>query len=311
MEAKRQQEGSAAAAASGSGAPKRRHHRRAKKRKAPRNPDGTMSGTDQPQAKHNPPLQSTQSSSQSSLPASTVGQQSAMHQSPTKKSHKRRCRKRRSGPAGGAEGGRGHSQGGQHRPVLPPPALQPVHNNLVLRPTRGPPAPQNSTQYIIEDHVVDDSDSNPEVDAIDDENGNDDDRVWDEFSERDFQNVYESAHREEVAEWDKDKLISEIVGMEKKHKELMCLMQRMDPDVYLEHLMTRATTVMEKNRLLKLQQQMGIDSRLKTLATSTNQQPDGATSPGTLTVTSTAVEDDQVASTSNGTSGNFSPPVQA
>jgi len=322
----------------------RRHRRRAKKRKAPRNPDNAQN-SDQPLPKQPnktqplapPPPPAPKSSSQQSALSATQGQknqgqnkqgqqQQQQQNSPTKKANKKkRCRKRRSGAGGGGEGrnnGGPNGQGGHNSRVGLP------HNNLVLRPTRGPPAPQNSTQYIIEDHVCDDSDSNPDPDAIDDENGGDDDRVWDEFSERDFQNVYENAHREEVSEWDRDKLIREIKGMEKKRKDLLGLIQRMDPDVYLEHLMTRATTVLEKNRLLKLQQQMGLDS-LKHMGKSIGNQgchnpqstptPDGATSPGTLTVTSTAsINDDEVASTScnaggggGNTDGNLSPPVQA
>lgn len=132
-------------------------------------------------------------------------------------------------------------------------------------------------------------------------------QVWEEFSERDFQNVYESAHREEVAEWDRDRLINEIKAMERKHKEMVGLMQRMEPDVYLERLVSKASSVMEKNRLLKMQQQLSLQSLAAAAAAAAAA---GSTSPGSGVTSTAAVEEDNVASSSCG-GGSFSPPVQA
>jgi len=183
---------------------------------------------------------------------------------------------------GGAAGGSGGGKGA----------------NPVLRPTKCPHAPKNSTQYIIEDHGNDDTrDYEPSeggrgraavaavvaADAAADEGaaaavasaaaaaeaaaaGKEANDVamnvdsssasfWldEEYCERDFQNVYESAHHDEVAEWDRGKLIDEISNLEARQKELMGLLSRLDPDVYLRRLQTKASSIIEKNRVLKMQ----------------------------------------------------------
>lgn len=133
---------------------------------------------------------------------------------------------------------------------------------FVLRPTEGPliNAPKNSTQYIIEDHV-EDSDgawdrSGPAAAHHDDREdwmSPDDDLFWMTYSERDFQTAYESAHQEEVGEWARDRLIDEISVLEKRQKELIGRLSRLDPEVYLQRLRSRATAMLEKNRILKTQ----------------------------------------------------------
>jgi len=260
-------------AAAAPGPTRRRHHRRAKKKKAARN----LEAQAQPQLP--PPPPPPQEESSGSLPPVQHQPDEQQQQPANKKSfkNKRRCRKRRSG--------------GQAR------AQAPKNGGLVLRPSRGPAAPQNSTQYIIEDHV-NDVDSNPDDD--DDPNCSDDDKVWEEFSERDFQNVYESAHREEVAEMSPNQLISGIKGYRRKQDELMKQLQRHEPNVFLEHLMAKANSVMEKNRVLQIQHEQLAAAAAAAASTS----PD---------VTSTALldnEDNNVASSSCDGGGGFSPPVQ-
>ena len=73
---------------------------------------------------------------------------------------KRRCRKRKS--ADGAP--KGAPRGAKCQ-------------GLVLRPTMCPPAPKNSSQYIMEGHVEDESDSSPEGAEGEDANDIDDDKV--------------------------------------------------------------------------------------------------------------------------------------
>ena len=81
---------------------------------------------------------------------------------------------------------------------------------------------------------------------------NDDDyTLWAEFSERDFQSVYESAHQEEVADWDRQKLIEEISNLEKRQKELVNVLAKVDPDMYAQRLQTQLQALQEKNRLLR------------------------------------------------------------
>merc|ERR1712141_860901 len=81
---------------------------------------------------------------------------------------------------------------------------------------------------------------------------NDDDyTLWAEFSERDFQSVYESAHQEQVADWDRHRLIEEITNLEKRQKELVNILARIDPEMYAQRLEDQLEALQEKNRLLR------------------------------------------------------------
>lgn len=82
-------------------------------------------------------------------------------------------------------------------------------------------------------------------------NTDDDDTFWAEYSERDFQSVYESAHREEVADWDRKKLIDEISTLERRQKELVAILARVDPEMYVQKLQSQLQAVQERNRVLK------------------------------------------------------------
>jgi len=332
-------QGASSAGASNPQAPRKRHHRRAKKKKAPRNPEAvganTLNHHQQPKPNMdrvlpNPAAVASHKSLSLSKPSSAGNsrlpqklprpnhhhqQKQSRQKQPYLQKHlytnpqqplnsiakkKRRCRKRKS--ADGAP--KGAPRGAKCQ-------------GLVLRPTMCPPAPKNSSQYIMEGHVEDESDSSPEGAEGEDANDIDDDKIWDEFSERDFQNVYESAHREEVANWGRDKLITEISQMEKRHKELVGLIHKLDPDVYLRRLHSRASSVMEKNRLLKMQHQMSLSA-----ATTAASSAEGAMSPDATLVTSTAAaegEDEEMGGTgedivhpapSGSNPGGFSPSVQ-
>lgn len=107
---------------------------------------------------------------------------------------------------------------------------------LILRPNRGPlmNAPRNSTQFIINDHeeggdeeiqdpsryqesylstITGRSNRTPKTNWTDNfQPSPDDDTFWADYLERDFQTVYESAHREDVANWDRTKLVEEITN---------------------------------------------------------------------------------------------------
>jgi len=81
---------------------------------------------------------------------------------------------------------------------------------------------------------------------------NDDDyTLWAEFSERDFQTVYESAHQEQVADWDRQRLIEEITNLEKRQKELVNILARVDPEMYAQRLEDQLEALQEKNRQLR------------------------------------------------------------
>ena len=84
----------------------------------------------------------------------------------------------------------------------------------------------------------------------------DDDTYWADYLERDFQTVYESAHREDVANWDKPKLIEEITNLEKRHKELVNKLSRLDPEIYLRRLQSRVITKQQRNNRLKAERKI-------------------------------------------------------
>lgn len=103
---------------------------------------------------------------------------------------------------------------------------------------------------------------------------NDDDYTsWAEFSERDFQKVYESAHQEQVADWDRQRLIEEITSLEKKQKELVNILARVDPEMYAQKLQNQLAALQEKNRVLKSQ----INGQNYKSPTHQDQSPDSST----------------------------------
>lgn len=114
------------------------------------------------------------------------------------------------------------------------------HQQIYLRPTNGPlvNAPKNSTQFIIDDH---DSFSS----LIGAELCNDD-----EYSERDFQSVYESAHQEEVLAWDRKRLCDEITSLERRQRTLVNLLARHDPEIRLRQLQGDLGAHQHTHRLL-------------------------------------------------------------
>ena len=79
----------------------------------------------------------------------------------------------------------------------------------------------------------------------------DDETFWAEYCQRDFQTVYESAHREDVENWNKQKLIEEITNLEKRHKHLVKQLSKLDPEVYLRRLKTRLISKQHRNNILK------------------------------------------------------------
>ena len=79
----------------------------------------------------------------------------------------------------------------------------------------------------------------------------DDDTFWADYLEKDFQTVYESVHREDVENWDKKKLIEEITNLEKRHKDLVSQLSRVDPEIYVRRLQSKVLTKQQQNNVLK------------------------------------------------------------
>lgn len=143
---------------------------------------------------------------------------------------------------------------------------------LILRPNRGPlmNAPRNSTQFIIDDHEDEEKSpsSIPQGIKLDESNdcsdkmietnscsefqpSPDDDTFWADYLERDFQTVYESVHREDVENWDRTKLIEEIKNLEKRHKDLVSQLSRLDPEIYVRRLQSKVVAKQQQNNMLK------------------------------------------------------------
>lgn len=146
---------------------------------------------------------------------------------------------------------------------------------MYLRPTNVPllNAPRNSTQFIIDDHENSNlfwnfeggpGDHNHPGMAVfpgqyfhddDDDFSPDDDNFWTEYSVRDFQSVYATAHQEEIAAWDRMKIIEEISSLERKQKELVDFIVRLDPELYLKNLQNQLLDLQEENRQLRVEKQ--------------------------------------------------------
>lgn len=154
-------------------------------------------------------------------------------------------------------------------------------SKIQLRPTNNPliNAPKNSTQFIIDDHENSNLfwhfDAQEEGEGAGDaevgqlEGGGvlpgqifgaadnerfspDDESFWTEYSERDFEVVYETAHQEEIFGWQRDKILREIAAMEARQKQLIEMLAAVDPVVYLEKLQQELLSLQEVNRELKL-----------------------------------------------------------
>jgi len=165
--------------------------------------------------------------------------------------------------------------GGPHQTPTPPPVKQ--TKLITLRPTN--PllnAPRNSTQFIIDDHENSNLFWNFEAQpapidqqqrglvlagaggasvrpGLDSERYSpDDESFWTQYSERDFEDVYETAHQEEILGWEKERIVREIATMERRQKQLIELLAAVDPIVYLEKLQGELLSLQEVNRQLKL-----------------------------------------------------------
>ena len=207
----------------GGHAAKRKHHRRARKCRRPSKNDEyakpplTSGAMVAKQAKVSPP--------ERKIDYKQHQKGHKMQQQPQRHHH--------GGPRHHNQQQRTHKGGQQKRQVC-------------LRPTNVPllNAPRNSTQFIIDDHDEHPpADSAPAAERAETEE--------DEYRLRDFQSVYESAHREEVAAWDRRRLCDEIEALEKRQRELLTFLARVDPEVYVRKLQDDLDRAREVNRDLR------------------------------------------------------------
>jgi len=140
---------------------------------------------------------------------------------------------------------------------------------VYLRPSNNPllKAPKNSTQFIIDDHensnLFWNFDAAPiketeekEADTYNEDHTvfqlETDENVYNAFSEKDFESVYETAHHEEVQSWGKSRIIEEMNCMESRYKKLQQMLSLIDPCTYIEKLQEELLVQQEQNKELML-----------------------------------------------------------
>ena len=117
----------------------------------------------------------------------------------------------------------------------------------LLRPSKVPKAPQNSTQFIIDDHEN-------SAYFIDFEKGftspgTKDDVGWSPYFEQDFENVYRTTREAEIIEWTHEVLVDKISSLEERVKTLEQQLLMCDPAAYTpQH---RIVCMRDENRQVK------------------------------------------------------------
>lgn len=136
-----------------------------------------------------------------------------------------------------------------------------------LRPVVVPKAPENSTQFLIDDHEdstqflnfeetyksptwcgpMDDPDAYFPADDDDD----DDEPLKCMYYMRDFESEYQSAREEVLLDWSREMLFDEIQKLESKARNLEELLNMRDPYKYLANLQEQLISLQEENRRLQ------------------------------------------------------------
>jgi len=119
----------------------------------------------------------------------------------------------------------------------------------LLRPAKVPKAPQNSTQFIIDDHEN-------SAYFIDFEKGftspgTRDDVGWSPYFEQDFDNVYRTTKEAEIIDWTHEVLVDKISSLEERVKTLEQQLSMCDPNVYMTQMQHRIVCTRDENRQIK------------------------------------------------------------
>jgi len=124
------------------------------------------------------------------------------------------------------------------------------HNRRLLRPAKVPKAPQNSTQFIIDDHEN-------SAYFIDFEKGftspgtRDDIPGWSPYFQQDFENVYRTTREAETIDWTHDVLVEKISSLEERVKTLEQQLSVCDPNLYMSQMQHRIVCMQDQNRQIK------------------------------------------------------------
>lgn len=132
-----------------------------------------------------------------------------------------------------------------------------------LRPIIVPKAPENSTQFLIDDHEdstqflnFEDSYKSPTwCGPMDDPDAycpaDDDDSFKCLYYMRDFESEYQSAREEVLLDWSREMLFEEIQKLESKARTLEELLNMRDPYKYLASLQEQLIRLQEQNKQLQ------------------------------------------------------------
>lgn len=144
---------------------------------------------------------------------------------------------------------------GNHRPSQPS-----------LRPVIVPKAPENSTQFLIDDHEdstqffnFEDSYKSPtwcgpmdDPDAYFPADCNEDEDAFSQmYYMRDFESEYQSAREEVLLDWSRERLFEEIQKLERKARTYEELLSMQDPYKTLASLQEQLIHLQEENRQLQ------------------------------------------------------------
>ena len=138
----------------------------------------------------------------------------------------------------------------------------------ILRPRDVPRAPLNSTSFIIDDHensafYIDfdaaarrsptgpSDGSQLESSTADDEDAEEAALAEaEEFSRKDFENVYRRAREEELAELERPELVECVRALETRVRELEAQLTLYDPEVWVTNLQNQLLHLQEENLML-------------------------------------------------------------
>ena len=138
----------------------------------------------------------------------------------------------------------------------------------ILRPTEVPRAPLNSTSFIIDDHensafyidfdaAARRSPTGPSDGSMLESSTADDEdpeeaalAEAEEFSRKDFENVYRRAREEELAELERPELVECVRALEARVRELEAQLTLYDPEVWVTNLQNQLLHLQEENLML-------------------------------------------------------------
>ena len=141
-----------------------------------------------------------------------------------------------------------HKDNPRH-PLLHPHKQLGARGRRLLRPAKVPKAPQNSTQFIIDDH--ENSAYFIDFDKGFTPPGARDDVGWSPYFQQDFENVYRTTREAETIDWTQEDLVEKISSLEERVKNLEQQLSMCDSNVYMSQLQHRIVCMQDKNRRIK------------------------------------------------------------